>query len=92
MGLGNRVNEYAEREPRRFAVAVMIFLMIPLFAAFALWFLWAAAEFFRDQPSFDYYFWLGLIVGAGGAFWVGAAMFDLWKKRIARPVNESRAT
>ena len=76
------MTSFAEKEPRRFAIGALVFLMIPLLAAFTLWFLWAVSEFFQDEPSFDYYFWLGLIIGGGGTFWVAAATFDLWKKQI----------
>ena len=92
MGIGDQINDYAAREPRRFAIAVMFLVMVPLFIAFLLWFSWAVAEFFREQPSFDYYFWLGLIVGGGGSVWVAAAMLDLWKKRIVGTASENRAT
>jgi hypothetical protein len=83
MGLGKRINEYADREPRRFALFALILLMIPLQLAFLGWFVWALGEFFEETPSYDYFFWLGLIVGAGGSFFVAAAIWDLWKKQIA---------
>ena len=61
--------------------------MVPLLIMFLWAFIWAVTEFFEETPSYNYFFWLALVLGGGGAFFVAAAIWDLWKKRI-RPRQE----
>lgn len=82
MSLGDRVSEFRERDTRRFAVLVLVLILLPLLIGFSFWFLWAVSEFFEETPSFDYFFWLGLIVGGGTLVFVVAAIRDLWNKQI----------
>ncbi len=82
MGLGNRISAYADREPRKSAVLALVLLMVPLLVLFVGWFLWAVREFFETTPSYDYYFWLALIVGGGATYFVAAATVDLLRKRL----------
>lgn len=82
MSFGDRISEFRESDPRRFAVLVLVLVLIPLLIGFGVWFLWAVSEFFEETPSFDYFFWVGLIVGGGTLVFIVAAIRDLWTKQI----------
>ena len=82
LSIGSRINDYADREPRRFAILALVLFMLPLLALFLWAFIWAVTEFFEPTPSYTYYFWLALVLGGGGAFFIAAASWDLWNKRI----------
>lgn len=88
MSLGDRVTQFRDADPRRFAALVLVLILIPLLIGFGVWFLWAVSEFFAETPSYDYFFWLGLVVGGGTLVFVVAAIRDLWMKQI-RPNQQS---
>ena len=41
--------------------------MVPLLIMFLWAFIWAVTEFFEETPSYNYFFWLALVLGGGGA-------------------------